>query len=130
LSTWAINKQSANSLNHRVIAYVLVTLACVAVDNIYALFGHGIRSDSMDFMFLYPLCGGLLWFLAATAKHRHRFERAGFNLFNSGVAALTAAALLRGIVQIAGGSSAFPAPMAAAGGIMAAFGYALMLIRA
>jgi hypothetical protein len=81
------------------------------ITNVYALFGHGVRSDSMDFMFLYPLLGGSAVFLLAARlrpvlrKKTRGISRAGYNLYNSGIAALTSAALLTEIMEIAGSDS-------------------------
>lgn len=108
---------------------MIMTAFCVAVANIYALFGHGIRSDAMDFMFLYPLCGAVVVLLldfALTRHFGHGLSRLARNLINSGIAALTLGAMLRGILYIAGGSSpyAFVFPLTgwslAAAGVIAA----------
>jgi len=80
------------------LAYFLTSIICIAVTNIYALFGHGIRSGSMDLMFLYPLIGGIASFVFTT-------PRISYNLYNSGIATLTSAAMLDGIMEIAGTSS-------------------------
>ena len=109
--------------------YLAVSLLCVAITNAYALFGHGVRSDSMDFMFLYPLVGGSLVFISVAllapfmSQTRYRFfykrgeskgvsylpirwrSRVGYNLYNSGIASLTSAAMLTGIMEIAGTGS-------------------------
>ena len=51
-------------LRKTVRTYLILSLAAIAIDHIYALFGHGVSSDSMTWMFLYPLLGGaLLYFL-------------------------------------------------------------------
>jgi hypothetical protein len=81
------------------------------ITNVYALFGHGVRSGSMDFMFLYPLLGGTLVFIMAAflspvlPERLLTGSRAGYNLYNSGIAALTSAAMLSGIMEIAGTGS-------------------------
>ena len=110
------------------IVYLAVTISCVVIANVYALFGHGVRSDSMDFMFLYPLLGGSLGFLFVALlrpfllQTRHLFfykrgergesrlqirrcSRISYNLYNSGIASLTSAAMLTGIMEIAGTGS-------------------------
>jgi hypothetical protein len=88
----------------------VVSVLCVIVANVYALFGHGVRSDAMEYMFLYPLIGGfvikILSTLAVGDYSRGR-KRVGVNLYNSGLAALTCGALLRGIVEIAGTDSSY-----------------------
>ncbi|MDR1796418.1 MAG: hypothetical protein LBR44_03085 [Clostridiales Family XIII bacterium] len=90
------------------LAYLCAGVLCIVITNVYALFGHGIRSDAMDFMFLYPTVGGggflglCLLLKRGEAASGFRF---GFNAYNSGLAALTAGALLQGIVEIAGTGS-------------------------
>ena len=87
--------------------YFAVSILCIVITNIYALFGHGVRSESMDFMFLFPLIGGSVLFLLAAFLWPHLPERLrdmsrmGYNLYNSGIAALTTAAMLTGIMEIA-----------------------------
>jgi vacuolar-type H+-ATPase subunit I/STV1 len=62
----------------------------------------------MDYMFLYPLMGGIV-FLSLTAAHKKTVSRSlfriGFNLYNSGLATLTAGSMLKGIMKIAGTDS-------------------------
>ena len=93
------------------VAYFAVTLVCVSIANIYAIFGHGVRSDSMDYMFLYPLIGGAGFFVALTLlmpvlpDNLRYISRAGYNSYNSAIASLTTAAMLAGIVEIAGTSA-------------------------
>lgn len=112
--------------------FLLVSAACIAATNIYALFGHGVCSASMDTMFKYPLWMGTAPFslLAALGKRlrRRRFPRLAFNLYNSGIAALTSGAMLYGILEIAGTSSAYQPLLMAAGWIFAAIGFILFVI--
>ncbi|MFV0399013.1 MAG: hypothetical protein ACK5LX_00150 [Oscillospiraceae bacterium] len=115
--------------------YALVQLAlaalCIVVTNIYALFGHGVRSGAMDYMFLYPLCMGaipysLLALLCSGIQERRCF-RAAVNLYNSGIAAFTVGGLLKGILDIAGTASSFQPLFPLAGGILATAGLLLLL---
>lgn len=89
---------------------MIMAAFCIAVTNVYALFGHGIRSDAMDFMFLYPLCGAVVVLLldfALTRIFGHGLSRLARNLINSGIATLMLGAMLRGILYIAGSSSTY-----------------------
>lgn len=93
------------------IVYFAVSLLCILIANVYAIFGHGVRSSSMDFMFLYPILGGTLVFLllalvlAKLPPKLRRLSRIAYNLYNSGIAAFTSAAMLTGIMEIAGTGS-------------------------
>jgi hypothetical protein len=90
------------------IVYFCVSVLCIVITNIYALYGHAVRSLYMDYMFLYPLIGGMA-LLSLTAVYKKVASgllfRIGFNLYNSGLAALTAGSMLNGIMEIAGTAS-------------------------
>lgn len=95
---------------HRVCALAGIAALCIAVDNLYALFGHGVRSAAMSLMFLYPLGAAALYLLLAFAAPRATAGgrgRLGINLLGSGVATCTVGAFLQGIVEIAGSSCAY-----------------------
>jgi len=95
--------------------YLVLALAAIIVDNVYALYGHGVRSLSMTWMFLYPLLGGALFYslvyrlLPEVRELDKKFSayRVFFNLYNSGIAALTISAFLKGILEIAGTGSPY-----------------------
>jgi len=61
----------------------------------------------MTYMFLYPLIPGALVFLIFTLTGIKKPDRISYNLYNSGIAALTIGSLLQGIFKIAGTSSSF-----------------------
>ncbi|HEY5576288.1 MAG TPA: hypothetical protein VIK34_06185, partial [Clostridiaceae bacterium] len=74
-------------------AYLTLSLLAVAVNYVYGLFGHGVHSGYMTWMFLYPLLGGALFYnlisLAIPGVIRVSRYRMLFNTYNSGIAALT-----------------------------------------
>ncbi len=115
--TSATNRpQRGPNLRKTTRVYLALSAACVAFDRIYALFAHGVSSASMSLLFLYPLLGGFLPFFLLWRYPPRSAQQPGrlpFNCWNSGLAALAAGSLLRGIMQIAGTSSpllvAFPA---------------------
>lgn len=101
-------KQQHTSL--RAFAYAGTALLCIVTDNVYALFGHGVRSAAMTWMFLYPLAAGAFWLILSALGVKTGNEgwgRLGANALGSGIATLTAGAFLKGILEIAGSSSAF-----------------------
>jgi hypothetical protein len=59
-------------------------------------------------MFLYLLIGATLFYLSIrfffVKITKHKSYRVFFNLYNSGIAALTAGSLFKGIIEIAGSS--------------------------
>jgi hypothetical protein len=89
--------------------YLGIAAFCILFDNIYALFGHGVRSAAMSYMFLYPLlCGTLIFgffsLFIRRSDHLKSF-RFSFNVYNSGIATLTVASAIKGVFEIAGTAS-------------------------
>jgi hypothetical protein len=109
----------------RLWSYLAASVLCVIVVNVYALFGHGVRSASMDYMFLYPLIGGVAIKILSMLVHgdySRGIKRVGVNLYNSGLATLVCGMLLRGIVEIAGTDSVYISWFFAAGWVMVSCG--------
>lgn len=111
------------------LVYFEMAALCLLFDRVYALFGHGVSSAAMTFMFLYPLLMGalpfsVLWIALPRVKRPLRGSRLLYNAYNSGVAALTASSLLTGILEIAGTSSPYPLWLTVAGGALCALGAA------
>lgn len=103
------NKKKKKSPLKMAAVFLAVALFSILFDNIYALFGHGVRSGAMSFMFLYPLLGGGVVYLllglfmpGVTGKPGYR---AFYHLYNFGIALLTVKNLLQGIFEIAGTNS-------------------------
>jgi hypothetical protein len=79
----------------------------------------------MDFMFLYPLIGGIIIKIVtmfAVRNNSYGSNRVGVNLYNSGLATLTCGALLQGIVDIAGTDSVYISWFFVTGWIMVSCG--------
>jgi hypothetical protein len=81
------------------------------VNKIYGIFGHGVNSGFMTWMFLYPLVGGAFFYFLITIimqnlKHSPGY-RLFFNLYNSGLTLLTVGSFLKGIFEIAGTDSPY-----------------------
>lgn len=117
-----------------VLVYLCVSILSVVINKVYALFGHGVSSDAMTWMFLYPLLGGgllylLLWFLLPGVNCFTGY-RLFFNLYNSGIALLSVGSLLKGIMEIAGTSSPYLKLYAWMGCILTGAGVLLLLILA
>lgn len=94
-----------------VLVYLAVAVFAFAVDKVYAIFGHGVSSAYMTWMFLYPLFGGALFFLVlglvapqAESIPCYRLFR---NIYNSGITLITTGSLMRGIFEIAGTDSPY-----------------------
>lgn len=123
-----------NRAYKRPLIWLLIALGCIAITNLYAVFGHGVRSAAMDFMFLYPLLGGALVYVILKLFFRGGSKagnlRPAMNLYNSGLATLTAGGLLRGILEIAGTASAYSIVFTIAGWGLLAIGTIVGTINA
>lgn len=107
-----IDKPAFRAPTGRTLAvYLILSAAAALIAQVYGLFGHGVTSPAMTFMFLYPLLGGfglmlcLRWFQGAP-RSQARF-RLFANLYNAGIATFAAGSLLQGIFEIAGTSSPY-----------------------
>lgn len=83
-----------------------VALFCGFFSFVYEYFSHGVYSDYMVYLFLFPLVGGtltfgILWLLGG----RFFPGRLSLNLYNSGIAALTVGSCLEGVLEIYGTTS-------------------------
>lgn len=101
-----------SSLRHNlkpVWIYFAISIFAIFVNKIYALFGHGVSSSSMTWMFLYPLLGGAALFLLVGLLLPELTKMSGYrlfcNIYNSGIAIVTVGSFLKGIVEIAGTNS-------------------------
>lgn len=131
MSTLGIDIKYKNwQLRKTVLVFIVLSLTAIAVDNIYAIFGHGVSSAAMTWMFLYPLIGGaLIYFLIERlipGISRSPGYRLFYNIYNSGIATLTAGSFLKGILDIAGTSSTYTIVFSAIGWLFAAAGLILL----
>ena len=98
------------SLKKIIASYIFITIFTVIFDRIYSRFSHGVSSISMNFMFLFPLLGGVIFYLLVSlflGKFNYENFRFTFNIYNSGIAIVTVCSLLNGILEIAGTSSPY-----------------------
>lgn len=105
------NNVKSVQIRKTILVYMVMAIAAVIFDQIYALFGHGVRSAAMSMMFLYPLLGGALFYYTAgrflPGLNQQQHFRLCYNIYNSGIAILTTGSLLKGILDIAGTASAY-----------------------
>jgi hypothetical protein len=125
-------KNNEKQLGKTIWVYLILSAVAVAFDKVYDIFGHGVNSAAMTWMFLYPLLGGALFFfiIGKLAPHVNKFEgyRVFLNIHNSGIAALTLASLLKGIFEIAGTNSPYLVYYYIAGGVFIAAGLIKLLL--
>jgi hypothetical protein len=114
--------------------YLILSAVAIVVSKVYGIFGHGVTSAAMSWMFLYPLLGGALFYFIIEMLIPHITKFAGcrvfLNLNNSGIATLTLASLLKGIFEIAGTDSPYLVYYYTVGGVFVAAGLIILLIMA
>jgi hypothetical protein len=112
------------------VVYLALSLLAVAVNYVYGLFGHGVHSGYMTWMFMYPLLGGVLFYnlisLAIPGVIRVPQYRMLFNTYNSGIAVLTVGSFLKGILIIAGTDSPYTFYFDAAGWMLVVAGIIML----
>lgn len=116
-----------------VIVYGVFVAFCMMVAYVYNLFGHGVHSNSMDYMFVYPLIGGSIFYgiLGILTNHkvvRFSYYRIGYNLYNAGLATLTVRSFYQGVLEIAGASSTYLTTFMMIGGLLMVIGCLTMII--
>lgn len=97
------------NLNKTIIKYLSASLAVFLFARIYTLFGHGVTSFWMSNAFLFLLGLGALVFSLLKIISPHAVQYKGYwqscQIYNSGIAILVNGMLLKGILEIAGGTS-------------------------
>jgi hypothetical protein len=88
----------------------------------------------MTYMFVYPLIGGVIFYalirLLLPRVGRYKGYRLFYNVYNSGIAALTVGSLFKGILEIAGADSIFTKYFFAAGWFFVSAGVVSLIITA
>ena len=98
------------SLAKNTINYLAFSVFVFIARFVYHLFSHGVTSSDMQSAYLWFLLsagiyGGLLWLFPSFEKRA--YYRLFINLFNTASASLVLGLILTGVIDIAGGSSAF-----------------------
>ncbi|HEM3195812.1 hypothetical protein [Streptococcus suis] len=106
LSTSVTN--STTRVSRTFISYLAITAFLFIFSRIYESLSYGEVSVFMHYMFCVPLIGGALLLGMLTLKPN--LSRVTFNLWNSGVATITAGCLLRGIINLSGRSTTLNQP--------------------
>lgn len=131
MSTSAEMRENRKALAKGAAFYGGAAAFCVLFAQVYALFGHGVRSASMTWMFLYPLAGALLalcFLLLSPDTHGRRLWPSSRNLMGCGLSVLTMGALLKGVFDIAGTASAYIPAYRVAGAVLVAASVILGLV--
>ncbi len=99
--------------------YEAAALFVLLFGRIYTHFGYGVTSVFMDFAFLFPLGGGLLYLVFSLLPPSFYPCRSASRLLAYSLAAFTLDFLIRGILEIAGAFSDAEIAMLIAGGLFA-----------
>lgn len=95
----------STSIKKTVAVYLGATLFCGFFSYVYERFSHGVYSDYMVYLFLFPLLGGALPYGAMLLLGAPPPPRLAANLFNAGIATLTVGSLMAGVLEIYGTDS-------------------------
>lgn len=90
-----------------IITYICIASFCGLFAGIYEYFSHDVYSDSMIYMFLYPLVGGAAVFTALWIAGAKYPSGAPIVIYNSGIATLTVGSCLDGVFEIYGSTSEY-----------------------
>jgi hypothetical protein len=104
-------RHSNKKLIKSAIVHLIIAFICIGINSVYSLFGHGVSSPHMTYMFLYPLIGGTVTFSLLHVFYskviNHSYFRLSYNLYNSGIATLIIGSMLNGVFEIAGTASLY-----------------------
>ena len=96
-------ERQKNTITKGTLVYLAISLFCAVFGAIYHQFSHDVYSAFMTYAFLFPLVGGALPFAIMTYTTGCPLPgRLPFNLYNSGIAALTTGSLFQGVLEIYG----------------------------
>jgi len=127
LST-SVSDPGKNPARKTALKYLAVSLFCGFFSWVYERFSHGVYSNYMVYLFLFPLLGGALPFGAIWLSGFRRFPgRTAAALYHCGIATLAVGSCVSGILSIYGTSSAYMHFYWSVGGLMAAAGLAIYL---
>lgn len=107
LSTSA-TKPSLSRKGKTTLFYSILSIFFFIFSRIYESLSYGEVSAFMHYLFLVPLIGGAI--LLAALFVQPQLSRLTYNLWNSGVAILSAGFLLRGIINLSGRSTTLDQP--------------------
>ncbi len=98
-----VTDKKSTSIKKWAFIYLLISLFCILFGAVYEYFSHGVYSNYMIYAFLFPLIGGtLVAFLLDYGSEKIMPGRIPFNLYNSGIAALTMGNFFQGVLDIYG----------------------------
>lgn len=111
--------------------YIGVSLFCGLFSFVYEHFSHGVYSNYMIYLFLFPLLGGVLPFGALGLINQLHFPgHISMHLYHSGIATLTVGSCFAGVLEIYGTSSGYMPVYWITGAALTVLGTAIYLFSA
>ena len=104
----SVTKKRFSRLGKTATVYLILSIFLFIFSRVYVSLSYGEVSIFMNTLSLVPLIGGGL--LVGLLYLQPTLSRISFNLWNSGVAVLTAGFLLRGIINLSGRSTTLDWP--------------------
>lgn len=90
------------------VIYCFLAVFCGLFSAVYEHFSHGVYSNYMVWLFLFPLIGGTIPFAVIARQYKLTYPGSlSVNLYNSGIATLTVGSCFQGILEIYGASSEY-----------------------
>lgn len=108
------------TLRHSAIIYVSVAAFCVLFSTVYEHFSHGVYSNFMVLLFLFPLVAAIPPFVLPFFKFLPSPTKTVRNMWALGTATLTVGSCLKGVFDIYGTTSSFVGIYWYIGGLMTA----------
>ncbi|HEM3615890.1 TPA: hypothetical protein U1C21_000387 [Streptococcus suis] len=99
---------STTKFSRTFISYLAMTAFLFIFSRIYESLSYGEVSVFMHYMFCATLVGGIL--LLGLLQVKPNLSRITYNLWNSGIATITAGCFLRGIINLSGRSTTLDQP--------------------
>ncbi|MGQ7319143.1 hypothetical protein ACTGXJ_02030 [Streptococcus suis] len=99
---------STTKFSRTFISYLAMAAFLFIFSRIYESLSYGEVSAFMHYMFCATLVGGIL--LLGLLQVKPNLSRITYNLWNSGIATITAGCLLRGIINLSGRSTTLDQP--------------------
>lgn len=99
---------STTRFSRTFISYLAMTAFLFIFSRIYESLSYGEVSVFMHYMFCATLVGGIL--LLGLLQVKPNLSRMTYNLWNSGIATITAGCLFRGIINLSGRSTTLDQP--------------------
>lgn len=111
--------------------FLCITLFCGLFSAVYEYFSHGVYSNYMVYLFMFPFIGGMLpYAVLGLAPHIQCPSRSASRLYNSGAATLAVGSCVKGVLDIYGTSSAYMPVYWAVGTVLVVIGLAIYFIGA